>query len=191
MKTASPRSRTTPGVPRPPGPPLPLFIIYSVLKRSPANSAENGPNRPHWPSYGVGRLGAPLERPRSCPGWPNSPPPRQAAVMEMACLGGQNSSFVLLFATDCTPSTYGPFGPGAAGSRYRSTSGWRASRSRGIATKEASCSMPFGLKQAAPAASASPYPPFIDFLSIWDEDPSSLPTSPKRRTIFANFLLLL
>ena len=48
--------------------------------------------------------------------------------------------------------------------------------------------MPFGLKQAAPAASASPYPPFIDFLSIWDEDPSSLPTSPKRRPIFANFL---
>ena len=51
--------------------------------------------------------------------------------------------------------------------------------------------MPFGLKQAAPAASASPYPPSIDFLSIWDEDPSSLPTSPKRRPIFANFLLLL
>ena len=48
--------------------------------------------------------------------------------------------------------------------------------------------MPPCLKQAAPAASASPYPPFIDFLPTWDEDPSFLDSRPQRRSIFATFL---
>ena len=114
----------------------------------------------------MGRPPAPLERPGSCPGWPNSPPPRQAAGMPRPGVGSPNSPSVLLLAKDCTPWTYGPSGPGEVGSRYRHppqrlASGRAATRRNNLRQFSQTKVMPAraGEKATPPPPSKAPAPP--------------------------------
>ena len=114
----------------------------------------------------MGRPPAPLERPGSCPGWPNSPPPRQAAGMPRPGVGSPSSPSVLLLAKDCTPWTYGPSGPGEVGSRYRHppqrpASGRAATRRNNLRKFSQTKVMPAraGEKATPPPPSKAPAPP--------------------------------
>ena len=139
----------------------------------------------------MGRPPAPLERPGSCPGWPNSPTPRQAAWMPRPGVGSPNSPSVLLLAKDCTPWTYGPSGPGEVGSRYRHppqrpASGRAATRRNNLRQFSQTNVMACASRPKSTPPQPSMTPP-----SSPRRAGSSWPSHPLRGSILATFLLLL